>query len=160
MEERKSGKASRALNLNTLKNFTSAFEYINNITINQVICDFFHPLSRFIEFFSVSIKIFLQQTKKCDCHLTNLFTDNLLSAMTRFHAQFCSPSFLFSHVCVLYWLTFSQSIMFAVITNYFYFQFCRICFKKIYVHPICRWKFIDHQTTRHLSYFHISTKLQ
>lgn len=35
------------MNLNTLK--TTAFEYINNITINQVICDFFFILSRFID---------------------------------------------------------------------------------------------------------------
>lgn len=41
---------AKALNLNTLK--TTAFEYINNITINQVICDFplAYPLSEFLFF--------------------------------------------------------------------------------------------------------------
>lgn len=52
--EERAGERAKALNLNTLK--SSAFEYINNFTINQVICDFFFILffideAFYIEFF-------------------------------------------------------------------------------------------------------------
>lgn len=135
----KNEKQARALNLNTLK--TTAFEYINNITINQVICDFFclfilfHWRS-FIEFLLYRFLSLppsrhnnIEQIELCVIWLISSSTSHSLSLMSDI---FCvqsdcinDPIFffvpLFTHAWC--WLTTADTLsisssIFALVTNH------------------------------------------